>query len=403
MSSDWHPGPASDELEDETGNGGQETRRRRWFGRRRRAESRPEPPDGADAGPAPEPDWNAVLDDAHARGPALDWWGDRAPAATEPTPKDIGWSEWAPPATDAEAEPAPAEAEAAEVAEAEAAPATSEAATEAKPDSPATEGPGSPPGEGVTVAVWETLGAQPAGSPQTEVGAAPAPAPAGGSDEGAAEPEGPPEEPRYRTTPSWPPPRKPRIGLGLLSLLVMVIMVALLVTNGRIESTSEPAEPSLDRLPALQVAPESVPKDWIVFRHPTAGFGISYPPSWTARDTGTGVEIRDPSARAQLQINHRRPPGATEPEDQWLEQERDFSGRRLGYRRLQLSEATYQGHLAALWEYTFAEGDGAIHAADLQFVTDRDRFVLNFRAPGGDWQSLLPTFQGFLSSFRAPS
>ncbi len=186
-----------------------------------------------------------------------------------------------------------------------------------------------------------------------------------------------------------------------MSLLVMVIMILLLVTNGRIGRSSGDKEGG-EGIPALKTDPEAVPKDWIVYRDPTGGFRISYPPTWTVRDQGSGVEIRDPAAKAQLRVDQRRPPGKTDPEDNWLSQERDFAARATGYRRLQLSAATYQGHQAALWEYTFVEGNVAIHAADLEFVTKKDRFVLNFRAPVADWQGLLPSFQGFLSSFKAP-
>ena len=210
------------------------------------------------------------------------------------------------------------------------------------------------------------------------------------------------EEARYRTTLSWPPPRKPRIAAGFLSLLVMVIMVALLVTNGRVGRSSDKTKVDKEALPALKTDPGAVPAEWIVYRDQSAGFGISYPPTWAVRDVGNGVEIRDPSSKAELRIDQRHPAGKTAPQDDWLQQERDLSTRSPAYHRLQLSAATYQGHLAALWEYTYAEGNVATHAADLEFVTKNDRFILNFRSPATEWQKLLPAFQGFLSSFKVP-
>ena len=39
---------------------------------------------------------------------------------------------------------------------------------------------------------------------------------------------------------------------------------------------------------------------------------------------------------------------------------------------------------------------------DLGFLTKKYRFALFFEAPADAWQNMLPTFRGFLSSFKAP-
>lgn len=419
--------PASEALDGAAMAKNGERWKRRWRGRRQEAAA-PEAPPPELAETDAERDWNAVIGDTPASGSVT--WADWSPPASAPPQEqapeeapvegegaELGWSEWSPPPPDADLaattvdaetdEPPPVTAEspagvAEEVVEAAETAGRGEvvAAIESA-DGPAAAPPAedSPPprrsARELSIAVWESM-AGPAASPADTTAAA--------STESTSPTEAlADEERRYRTTPSWPPPRKPRIGLGLLSLAVMVILVALLVTNGQIGTSADDSERDLESLPALETDPSAVPRDWIVYHHPTGGFGISYPPGWMVRDLGTFVEIRDPSSQAQLRIDQRRPPGKTDPEDDWLEQERDFSSRRAGYRRLQLSEAKYQGHLAALWEYTYAEGNVGIHAADLQFVTKKDRFTLNFRGPVPEWQGLLPSFQGFLNSFRVPN
>ena len=398
LSNDPEGGSGSQGLTDGAADGGPEPRRRRWFGRRRTV-TPPAAESPSPSGP-PEPDWNALVSDtdtrtwaewAPAAGPDGEHGAEGAGAAPEAaalTGTEVDWSKTSDPlAADAQ------------LPESGGAAAAAPAAAPSPPSDARSPSAGEPTEE-VTVAVWEMLSGPPTAASGSGAGSAPpAAAGAAGTGDGAAA-EAEDEEPQYRTTLSWPPPRKPRIGAGILSLAVMVIMVALLVTNGQI-GTSGDGERETEDLPALPTDPEAVPKDWIVYRHPSAGFGVSYPPGWTVRDEGSGVEIRDPSSRAQLRIE-QHPRGRVDPKDHWLEQERTAIAETPDYRRLQLAEARYQGHSAALWEYVFTEGNAAVHGANLQFVTKKDRFILNFRGPINDWQGLLPTFQGFLSSFRTP-
>jgi hypothetical protein len=368
-----------------------ETGRRRWFGRRRAERGREAEQEPVAEPPASEPDWQAVVTDAGL--PPVEWtaWSpESAPVEERPAgqarPEEVGWQEFAP---SPEGEPAGAAPNGA-----------GEAGGDKRAEAEASPSPGAE-GEELTVAVWETLSEAPAVSAGEVSPAAVAPeaAVAAAMETGGAVEE---EEARYRTTLSWPPPRKPRIAAGLLSLLTIGIMVALLATNGQFGSAGDEVDGNGRELPSINTDPEAVPKDWILFRQPSSGFAISYPRGWEVRDDGRAVRIKDSASTAELHIDRRRPPGDADPQDEWLEQERLFSARAQGYRRLQLSAASYQGHPAALWEYTYSEGTTAIHAADLEFVTKKDRITLNFRGPVSEWQRLLPTFQGFLSSFKAP-
>lgn len=215
----------------------------------------------------------------------------------------------------------------------------------------------------------------------------------------------PEEEPkRYRSSPSWPPPdsRKGPLVIGLC-FLVMVVLVALLVTNGRIgggegSGTTVPAA----QRPVLATDPESVPRDWVTYRHARADMGISYPRSWVVAEEGDAVVLRDPATTAELRIDYARSPD-DDPYEVLLGQERDFAARRSqDYRRLQLSPANFLDRVAALWEYTYSEGSTALHAVELNFHSEDTELRLTFRAPAGMWESMLPLFHSFLSSVRPP-
>jgi len=218
-----------------------------------------------------------------------------------------------------------------------------------------------------------------------------------GSGEGEGEPR------RYRATPSWPPAdsRKGPVVIGLC-FLVMVVLVALLVTNGRITGDdSGTTIPAAER-PVLATDPASVPGDWITYRHASADVGISYPRSWAVTEEGSAVVLRDPATAAQLRIDYSRSPD-DDPHRVLLADERDFAARHSqDYRRLQLSPANFLDRVAALWEYTYNEGPDALHAVELSFHSADTEVTLTFRAATAIWDSMLPLFHQFLSSIRPP-
>jgi hypothetical protein len=331
----------------------------------------------AEPEPEEERDWNRVLD-AGAIAGADDQWVDWSAGGADGNGTAEASDVWLP-GTEIEVEPPPPQTEV-EVAEAEV----------AEADAPAE----------VAEAEGVEAPADVAGEPEP---AEPAPVTVVPTA-AAVEEEEPPR--RYRSTPSWPPPQGRRsLTVTLLCALVMVVMVALLITNGRLFGRSREAvtesRGSQDR-PVLATDPSSVPANWITYRHAAANYGISYPPGWSLREEGSLVVIRDAPSSTELRIDYKQPPGP-DPEKTWLELEADFSSRHPGdYRRLQLSPASYLGYVAALWEFTFNDNNVPTHAVDLGFLTKKYGFALYFQAPSAQWQATLPTFYAFLSSFQPP-
>jgi len=208
--------------------------------------------------------------------------------------------------------------------------------------------------------------------------------------------------PRYRSTPSWPPPPKRRVGLTILCGAVSLVMIALLMTEGRV-GRPRTATTTPNQRPVLASDPSAVPSNWITWRHPAVpDFGLAYPPGWSLREEGSVTTIRDPASGAEMRVDYKKRPSA-DPLRAWEDLERGFSAQHpTDYKRLQLSPASFQGHVAALWEFTFAENNVLTHAVDVGFLTKDHSFALYFQAPAGIWTELLPTFHSFLGSVRAP-
>ena len=211
------------------------------------------------------------------------------------------------------------------------------------------------------------------------------------------------ESHRFRSAPSWPPPvRRRSIGVIVLCSVVMIVMIALLITNGRLGRPRQASTQQANNRPVLGTDPALVPADWIAYRHPNIDLTISYPPKWTLREEGSLLTFREPATGTELRVDYKKPKGP-DPEQVWLTQERDFLGKHpTDYKRLQLSPASYLGHVAALWEYTYLDGNLPVHAVDLGFLTDDYGFTLSFRAPAGTWDTMLPVFHGYLSSVKPP-
>jgi len=221
------------------------------------------------------------------------------------------------------------------------------------------------------------------------------------ADEGGA---GDDDGHRFRSSPSWPPQvRRRSVGIIFLCSLVMVVMVVLLVTNGRLGRPSTPSSLRVEDRPVLATDNSLVPREWIAYRHPNVNFTVSYPRQWTLREEeGSLITIREPSTGTELRVDYRDG-GRTDPVRTWEAQERDLAARHPNdYKRLQLSPASYLGHVAGLWEYTYLDGNLPVHAVDLGFLTDDHTFTMSFRAPASTWDTMLGMFQGFLSSVRAP-
>jgi hypothetical protein len=146
----------------------------------------------------------------------------------------------------------------------------------------------------------------------------------------------------------------------------------------------------------------NVPGSWVSYTDPATGFTISHPPGWSVQRNGTLTDFRAPSGGAYLRVDYTRSPGPS-AEQAWIDFEPTFAAENANYRRIRIEPTTFQGHPAAIWEFTYTGGGAQLRAVDLGFVTGPYGFALNFQTRADDWKDMQDEFEAFKASFKAPS
>ena len=199
-----------------------------------------------------------------------------------------------------------------------------------------------------------------------------------------------PEEEHRAPAPPWPVPRRRSPWATMLAVAVMLVLVAILVTNGRQIFTDE------GRTARIIAA-----VDWAEYTDPDTGFRIDYPADWAVSKDGAYTDFRHPDAAAALRVVVQDAGGRT-PRNGWVELEQRFKEEQPSYSRLRLEPTSFRGFDAAEWEFTYTRRDILLHNLDLGVVTGSKLFTLNFEARDADWEIVSALFERFESSFRPP-
>ncbi|MGI8808665.1 MAG: serine/threonine-protein kinase [Acidimicrobiales bacterium] len=199
------------------------------------------------------------------------------------------------------------------------------------------------------------------------------------------------EEEHREPAPPWPVPRRRSTWTIAVCAAVMLVLVAILATNGREIFTSEGRN-------ARIVA--SV--DWSEYVDPATGFRIDFPTDWRVSREGNYTDFRHPESAAALRVvvqdsNNRS------AEAGWLDLERRFRAEQTSYSRLRLEATKFRGYSAAEWEFTYIKQDVQLHNLDLGVVTGAKAFTLNFEARAVNWPLVQAFMDRFESSFRPPA
>ena len=227
------------------------------------------------------------------------------------------------------------------------------------------------------------------------------------------------------------PPRPRRSRLGLVTALVALALglgLALAAVSGgdgedqaatpegpgagvsapgpTTEAPKRPTDTTTDpRRQAAGTDPSSaqaVPAGWASYRDPDTGYRLAHPPEWTVRERDkTRTDFTDPATGSYLRVDWTDEPGES-PEAAWRAQSKDFGARKANYREIRIEPTTYQGHKAALWEYTYEEGGATLHAYNLGFVTDEFGFALNFQTSQAQWEASQPLWEQLKAGFGVP-
>jgi serine/threonine protein kinase len=200
-----------------------------------------------------------------------------------------------------------------------------------------------------------------------------------------------PEEEHREPAPPWPVPRRRRYWLAVLSTVVTLVLLAILLTNGREIFTSEGRT---NRIIA------SV--DWSEYTDPETGFKIDYPSDWRIFREGNYTDFRHPDAAAALRVVVQDS-NARSAEFAWLELERRFKVAQPTYSRIRLEPTEFKGFNAAEWEFTYSRQGVQLHNLDLGVVTGAKGFTLNFESRQTNWSLVKAFMERFESSFEPPA
>ena len=199
-----------------------------------------------------------------------------------------------------------------------------------------------------------------------------------------------PDEEHRQPAPPWPVPRRRSGWLLGLSVLVVVVLLAILFTNGRQIFTERG-----------RTARIIASVDWAQYTDPATGFRIDYPRDWLVSREGNYTDFRHPASAAALRVVVQDTNGRT-AENAWIELERRFRNEWPSYSRIRLEPLTFREFDAAEWEFTYARRNTQLHNLDLGVVTGAKTFTLNFESRESNWSVVQAFFIRFSSSFQPP-
>jgi tRNA A-37 threonylcarbamoyl transferase component Bud32 len=211
--------------------------------------------------------------------------------------------------------------------------------------------------------------------------------------------------------PEAPPPAAPGrrglgalIGLGVAALLVVGGLVLFNLLNEETPGDSPRADQNGGRDRSGAETQEEPPDigPTKTFVAGDTGYGVDVPADWEERQQAeTRFDLVDPATGDYLRVEWIQPPG-DDAVAAWESQESSFAPSHENYERVRLEPVEFQGSpSAALWEYTWSEGEAQLHAYNLGFVTaDRDYgFALNLVADEANWDDRQPLWKHFKRTF----
>ena len=199
-----------------------------------------------------------------------------------------------------------------------------------------------------------------------------------------------PEEEHREPAAPWPVPRRRSKWAVVISSAVTLVLIAILLTNGREIFTSEGRS---NRIIA------SV--DWSKYTDPATGFTIDYPSDWRVSREGNYTDFRHPDSAAALRVVVQDS-NSRSAEAAWLDLERRFRTEQQGYSRIRLEPTEFKGYNAAEWEFTYQRRNVQLHNLDLGVVTGAKGFTLNFESRQSDWDIVKAFMDRFEDSFVPP-
>ena len=141
-----------------------------------------------------------------------------------------------------------------------------------------------------------------------------------------------------------------------------------------------------------------VPADWSTFAIGDTGATVAHPPDWSAVPRGGGAtDLVDPAGGRYLRLQYTDTPKDDAVED-WEAQSASFAQRHDNYNEISIQPYDYNGHEAALWEYTYYDGGAQLHAYNLAIVAGGRGYALNFQTRESQWAQSQQLWEQFVAS-----
>jgi len=163
------------------------------------------------------------------------------------------------------------------------------------------------------------------------------------------------------------------------------------------DPVTEPAQDAPDD------GPVALLEGWTTFEVADTGATIGYPGDWQVVErSATATDLQDPDSGSYLRIDYTDEP-RDDPVADWQAQSDSFAASHDNYTEVSIEQEDYRDYNAALWEYTYTEGDRQLHAYNLGLVAGDYGYALNFQTREENWEASQDLFESFKDTFSPPT
>lgn len=200
------------------------------------------------------------------------------------------------------------------------------------------------------------------------------------------------------------PSRRGRVA-GLLGAAAVLVAAAalggVLAIQGSSSPTPSPAPSSpapAGATPSPSARPSGVPADWQAYTHPTQGWTLWHPASYTVSDRGALKQFRDESTRFTLRVSSVAAPqqgalGATQAFAAAV------STQLGGYAQVRLEPLPLPGQDAAELEFTYTDAGADLRVLNRTLVVNGQAYSLYWQTNADRFGPSLPVFEQIAASF----
>jgi eukaryotic-like serine/threonine-protein kinase len=155
-------------------------------------------------------------------------------------------------------------------------------------------------------------------------------------------------------------------------------------------------------IPSPSWTPPPMPAGYRLAREKNFGFSVPVPKGWSRSVADGGDEVRYVSKDGfvGLRIGVLKFAGPS-PLRSWQQVEGQTRAKVDDYQRMRMSDTTWRGQKAAIWEFSFQGGARAWRAIDLGFGKEGGTgYAIYLSAPAADWAKYQPVFQAAADGIR---